>query len=63
MRVKIKFEYEKDADLPEDEFYKLGQQAIWLAGVIRAIEHIEYLPRWEIRKIESNKETNEQNDL
>ena len=52
MKVKITFEYEKDIDIPEDEFYKLDRQAMWLAGVIQAIEHITYLPRWKLEKIE-----------
>ena len=62
MRVKVTFEYEKEVDLPEDEFYKLDRHAIWIADVLMALEHISYLPHWKVERVEEEKDEKEAKD-
>ena len=56
MRVKLTFEYEKEVDLPDDEYYKLDRHAIWIADVLMTLEHISNLPSWKVERIEEEKD-------
>ena len=56
MRVKVTFEYEKEVDISEDEYFKLDRHALWIADVLMVLEYISCLPHWKVERIEDEKE-------
>lgn len=42
MKVKITLEYEKDVDLPDKELWQVYRHSQWVAGVVEALERLDY---------------------
>lgn len=42
MKVKITLEYEKEVDLPDKEFWRVYRQSELVAGVVEALERLDY---------------------
>lgn len=42
MKVKITLEYEKDVDLPDKELWRVYRRSKWVAGVVEALERLDY---------------------
>ena len=42
MKVKITLEYEKEVDLPDKELWQVYRHSEWVAGVVEALERLDY---------------------
>lgn len=42
MKVKITLEYEKGVDLPDKELLQVYRRSEWVAGVVEALERLDY---------------------
>ena len=42
MKVKITLEYEKEVDLPVKELWQVYRHSEWVAGVVEALERLDY---------------------
>ena len=42
MKVKITLEYEKEVDLPDKELWQVYRHSQWVAGVVEALERLNY---------------------
>ena len=42
MKVNIALEYEKEVDLPDKELWQVYRHSSWVAGVVEALERLDY---------------------